>query len=110
VDVKAARAGADFALLGPLEVRLARVLRRYPEVVEGAAAALAPHLLAQYALDLATAWNSYYNHKDENGKPDTQVMRSGMGLREARLVLVDRVRATLVAVLDLLGIAAPPEM
>ena len=110
VDVKAARAGADFALLGPLEVRLARVLRRYPEVVEGAAAALAPHLLAQYALDLATAWNSYYNHKDENGKPDTQVMRSGHGLREARLVLVDRVRTTLVAVLDLLGIAAPPEM
>ncbi|HRQ10328.1 MAG TPA: DALR anticodon-binding domain-containing protein [Trueperaceae bacterium] len=31
-------------------------------------------------------------------------------MREARLVLVDRVRATLAATLDLLGIAAPGEM
>lgn len=110
IDAKAARAAAEFEALGPLEVRLARVLRRYPEVVEAAAAALAPHQVAQYALDVATAWNSYYNHKDESGKPDTQVMRSRPGLREARLVLVDRVRATLAATLDLLGIAAPAEM
>ena len=110
VDLAAARAGADFAQLGALEVRLARVLRRYPEVVEQAAAALAPHQVVQYALDVATAWNSYYNHKDASGRPDTQVMRSGAGLREARLLLVDRVRATLAATLGLLGIAAPAEM
>lgn len=110
VDIAAARAGADHSQLGALEVRLARVLRRYPEVVEQAAAALAPHQVVQYALDVATAWNSYYNHKDEAGRPDTQVMRSGAGLREARILLVDRVRATLAATLDLLGIAAPSEM
>lgn len=110
VDVRAARAGADFTQLGPLEVRLSRVLRRFPDVVEAAAAALAPHQVAQYALDVATAWNAYYNHKDESGRPDTQVMRAGPGLREARLLLVERVRLTLEATLELLGIAAPPEM
>jgi len=110
LDAAAARAGADFGQLGPLEVRLARVLRRYADVVEAAAVALAPHSVAQYALDVATAWNSYYNHKDAGGRADTQVMRAGPGLREARLVLVDRVRATLAATLDLLGIAAPGEM
>ncbi|HRN19536.1 MAG TPA: DALR anticodon-binding domain-containing protein, partial [Trueperaceae bacterium] len=67
LDAAAARAGADFGQLGPLEVRLARVLRRYADVVEAAAVALAPHSVAQYALDVATAWNSYYNHKDAGG-------------------------------------------
>lgn len=110
IDLATAQATADFASLGQLEVRLARVVRRFPEVVEGAASALAPHQVAQYALDLATAWNGYYNHKGEDGRPDTQVMRAEPGLREARLVLVDRVRSTLAAALGLLGIGAPEQM
>ncbi len=101
---------ADFSLLGPLEVRLAQTIARLPKVIEQAAAELAPHSVAQYALDLATAWNSYYNHKDESGRPDTQVLRSESGLREARLALVDKVRRTLAASLGLLGIDAPEEM
>ncbi|MBX3144954.1 MAG: arginine--tRNA ligase [Trueperaceae bacterium] len=98
------------AQLGPLEVRLAQTIARFQKVVEQAAAELAPHSVAQYALDLATAWNSYYNHKDESGRPDTQVLRSAPGLREARLALVDKVRSTLAASLALLGIDAPAEM
>ncbi len=101
---------ADMDALGPLEVKLAQVLARYPRVVETAAEELAPHQVAQYALDLATAWNSYYNHKDASGRPDTQVLKAEPGLREARLVLVDAVRRGLADTLDLLGIAAPVEM
>jgi len=101
---------ADFASLGKLEVRLAMVVSRYATVVEGAARDLALHGVAQYALDLATAFNGYYNHKDEGGKPDTQVLRSPPGMREARLLLVDRVRQTLADALALLGVAAPEEM
>ena len=101
---------ADFATLGALEVRLARELTRYAKVVEDAAEDLAPHSVAQYALELATAWNGYYNHKDENGRPDTQVLRSPSGQREARLLLVDRVRQTLADSLALLGIGAPESM
>jgi len=110
LDLAAARGAADFAALGELEVRLARVIGRFAGVVEAAAAELAPHQVAQYALDLATAWNGYYNHKGPDGRPDTQVLRSPAGVREARLLLVDRVRRTLAETLALLGVAAPEEM
>jgi arginyl-tRNA synthetase len=106
----AATHGADFSRLGPLEVRLAREVARWPSVLAAAAEADAPHLVAQYALDLATAWNGYYNHRGPDGKPDTAVLRSAPGLREARLALVGRVRDTLARTLDLLGIGAPEQM
>jgi arginyl-tRNA synthetase len=101
---------ADWDALGPLEVALAQQLARLPDVTAHAARDYAPHLVAQVALDLATAWNSYYNHKDENGRSDTMVLRSAPGLREARLALVGAVADTLAAALALLGIAAPEEM
>lgn len=102
--------GADFAALGPLEVRLAQAIARLPGVLESAARGLAPHIMAQYALDLATAWNGYYNHKGEDGRPDTQVLKAAPGLREARLSLVGRVRLALADALGLLGIDAPEAM
>ncbi len=110
LTLEEAGSAADFGSLGRLEVRLAQVVARYPRVVETAAEELAPHQVAQYALDLATAWNAYYNHKDGAGRPDTQVLRAEPGLREARLLLVDAVRRTLASTLDLLGIRAPEEM
>ncbi len=101
---------ADYSKLGDLESKLAQVIAKLPEVIMSAARDFAPHLVAQYALDVATAWNGYYNHKDENGKPDTRVLQSEAGLREARVNLVAKVRDTLAASLDLLGIEAPQEM
>jgi arginyl-tRNA synthetase len=105
-----AAADADWDALGELEVRLAQVVARYPAVVRAAAHDDAPHVVAQYALDLATAWNGYYNHRGPDGKPDTAVLRSASGLREARLALVGRVRDTLARTLELLGIGAPEQM
>lgn len=101
---------ADWGKLGALEVKLAQEVARLAEVIESAAAHYAPHMVAQYSLDLATAWNGYYNHKGADGKPDTQVVRAEPGLREARLALVQKVRDTLAAALALLGIEAPEEM
>ncbi len=103
-------AAADWAKLGPLEVKLAQLISKLPEVITTAARDLAPHQIAQYALDLATAWNSYYNHKDKYGRPDTQVLKAEPGLREARLALVKSIKQTLATSLSLLGIAAPEEM
>jgi arginyl-tRNA synthetase len=100
----------DWSKLGSLEVKLALEVARLPEVVAGAARELAPHVVAQYALDLATAWNSYYNHRDAQGRPDTMVLRSEPGLREARLALVGAVKRTLAETLALLGIEAPEQM
>jgi arginyl-tRNA synthetase len=101
---------AGWSALGSLEVRLARVVARYPDVVRAAAHDDAPHVVAQYALDLATAWNGYYNHRGADGRPDTAVLKSPPGLREARLALVRRVRDTLARSLGLLGIEAPEQM
>ena len=101
---------ADWSKVGTLEVKLAQEVARLSEVITSAAKSYAPHLVAQYGLDLATSWNSYYNHKDQEGRPDTQVLKAEPGLKEARLALVRRVKETLAQSLDLLGIAAPEEM
>ena len=101
---------ADWNQIGSLEVKLAQVLARLPRVVKVAARELAPHLVAQYALDLAAAWNSYYNHKGLDGKSDTQVIRAAPGLREARYGLVERVSYSLKSSLFFLGIEAPESM
>ncbi len=103
-------AGADWSRVGGLEVKLAQELARLPEVVDSAAREFAPHLVAQYCLDVATAWNGFYNHRDASGKPDTQVLKAEPGLREARVALVRKVRETLADALALLGIEAPEEM
>ena len=80
------------AMVGGLEVKLAQELARLPEAVESAAREFAPHLVAQYCLDVATAWNGFYNHRDAAGKPDTQVLKAEPGLKEARVALVRKVR------------------
>jgi arginyl-tRNA synthetase len=102
--------GAAWERLGSLEVKLAQELARFPEVVGSAARDFAPHLVAQYCLDVATAWNAFYNHRDADGRPDTQVVKAPPGLREARLALVRKVKETLATSLGLLGIEAPEEM
>lgn len=115
------RAAAEIAPTGPQgedlakhageqEKFLALAVLRFEEVVAQAARELAPHLVAQYALDLATAWNSYYHHKDAAGRSDTTVVSAPDGVREARLALVARVRETLAEALSLLGISAPDQM
>ncbi len=109
-SVADAAAGADWSQVGELELDLARTCARLPEVIESAADDLAPHVVAQYALDVATAWNGYYNHRGADGAPDTIVLKSPEGLREARLALVATVRDTLAASLALLGVEAPAEM
>ncbi|WP_425147479.1 arginine--tRNA ligase [Deinococcus sp.] len=103
-------AGADWNLITPLELDLAKVVARFSEVVNTAVRIHSPHVVAQYALDLATAFNAWYNHKDESGRNDTKVLESPAGLREARLALVERLRAALEEALELLGIQIPSAM
>ncbi|WP_457631429.1 arginine--tRNA ligase [Oceanithermus sp.] len=110
---KAAGEGADdepdFARATPYEVELAKALLRFAEAVEKSAELKTPHVLAQYLLDLAAAWNAYYNAK-EDGRPATPVLTAPEGLRGLRLALVKRLKATMATGLNLLGIAAPEAM
>jgi arginyl-tRNA synthetase len=100
----------DWAQAGPLEVELARVVARLPEVITVCLRERSPHPMAQHALDLAAAFNAYYNHKGPDGRPDTSVLGAPAGLREARLAIVRRVADAIEEALDLLGIEAPQEM
>ncbi|WP_457637225.1 arginine--tRNA ligase [Oceanithermus sp.] len=99
----------DFGQATPYEVELAKELLRFEESVQKSAELKTPHVLAQYLLDLAAAWNAYYNAK-ENGRPATPVLTAPEGLRGLRLALVDSLKAAIATGLDLLGIAAPTEM
>lgn len=101
---------ADWAQLTDLELGLAKVIARAPEVLDNAVRQHSPHPVAQYALDLSGVFNAWYNHKDPAGKGDTNAMTSPPGLREARVALVARMHAALVETLGWLGIEVPSEM
>jgi arginyl-tRNA synthetase len=110
VSLGLSTSNADFSKLGTLESKLAQTIVRLPEIVQIAARDFTPQVVVQYCLDLAAHWNSYYNHKDANGKNDTRILDSDSGLREARLALAEKVKDTLAEALALLGIEAPQEM
>ncbi|QHN07122.1 arginine--tRNA ligase [Methanothermobacter sp. THM-1] len=82
------------------EKELLQLLARFPVVIEDAASARRVHPVAQYAQDLANAFNSFYR--------STPVM--GSEFEGARLRLVDSVRKTIRNALGLLGIEAPETM
>ncbi|MGI8747828.1 MAG: DALR anticodon-binding domain-containing protein, partial [Deinococcus sp.] len=100
----------DWSQVGGLELDLAKVVSRFPGVLEAAVRVHSPHVVAQHALDLATAFNGWYNARGADGRPATNVLQSAPGLREARLKLVERLRAALEETLSLLGIEVPGAM
>lgn len=102
--------GADWDALPDVDLTLAKQVARLPEVVAQSVRIHSPHVVAQYALDLATAFNAWYNAKDRAGKPATNVLQSPEGLREARLALVGRLRRAFEETLDLIGIEVPAAM
>ncbi len=78
-----------------------RLLHRFPEAVEYAAGELEPHLLTNYLLALAAAFNSWYAQVHIlDGTPEAA----------HKVALVDAVRKTLKNGLWILGIPAPEKM
>jgi len=77
-------------------------LSRYPEVVEAAAQALEPHLVAQYLRELAHAFHTCYHARP--------ILTAGADERDARIALSLAVRQVLANGLDLLGVGAPESM
>jgi arginyl-tRNA synthetase len=106
---KAAEAGISPAgsprsiLAGEPDGTLARVVTRFPEVVEDAAAAHETQSVTTYATELATAFHAFY--RDARVVDPAEPDRSA-----ARLALVDAARITLANALGLLGISAPDSM
>ncbi len=96
-------AQADLSLLEhPAEMELIRQILRLEEVVEHAAATLAPHHLTYYAQELATAFHSFYHH--------CRVVGDNPALSSARLALVQAAKIALANTLRLMGMSAPEQM
>jgi arginyl-tRNA synthetase len=96
-------AGIEGLLAGEPEAVLARVVARFPEVVEDAVIAEETQGLTAYATELATQFHAFYR--------DARVVDPGEPERSAkRLALVLAAKTTLANALALLGISAPEAM
>jgi arginyl-tRNA synthetase len=94
---------ADLAPLeGAREFALMARLAEYPDVVEAAAAELAPHALAFWLKDLAAEFHGYYNAE--------RFLVDDARLRAARLALLLATRQVLRNGLALVGVSAPERM
>ncbi|MGZ8515560.1 MAG: arginine--tRNA ligase [Candidatus Limnocylindrales bacterium] len=95
--------GVEGSLGGTPEAALARVVARFPEVVEDAVAAEETQGITAYATDLATTFHGFYR--------DARVVDADAPERSAaRLALASATRITLANALNLLGISAPESM
>ncbi len=84
------------------ETDLIKVLAQYSDNVQKSAERYAPHLLANYLHELASAFHSYYN-AEKFLLPDT-------AYRNSRLCLIKAVQIVLQNGLKLLGVSAPEKM
>jgi len=84
------------------ELGLLKCLEHFPDTVQEAAAAKAPHIISYYLMDLAGKLHSYY--------AATPVLGDDTELALARLALLRAVGQVLFNGLNLLGVSAPDSM
>nr|WP_319376917.1 arginine--tRNA ligase [uncultured Methanoregula sp.] len=87
-----------FELETEQEIILAKMIARFPRVIENVVAELRPHILAIYARELADTFNTFYHYEP--------VLKSEGQIRNRRLTLVKAVQNTLKESLETLGIDA----
>ena len=83
------------------EIRLAKVLARYPDVLQTIDETKRVNLMPAYAHEVASAFNQFYTQ--------VSVLNAG-DVRDARLTLVECTKYVLASALNCLGIEAPEEM
>lgn len=104
-------AGADLDRLADEHERdLIKRLAEFPEVVERAALARAPHLICDYLEQTAGAVNAWYHAGNPGRNPGLAVLVDDPGLRAARMVLARAVQIVLRNGLTILGLSAPTRM
>jgi arginyl-tRNA synthetase len=90
----------NFQDMDTLEVDLLKTLARFSTIIEDSARDLRVHSVAQYALEVAGAFNKFYKSVPVIGS-EKEVLR---------LLIVDKSRITIRNCLDLLGIESPVSM
>jgi arginyl-tRNA synthetase len=99
----AAIAQANLSLLAaPTELSLLSKLAEFPSMLTGAAQGLAPHDVAFYLRDLASAFHSYYAAE--------RFLVDDVELGRARLALLTATAQVLRNGLGILGVSAPEKM
>jgi arginyl-tRNA synthetase len=93
---------AGARLIEAEEIQLIKALARYPQVVEAAAQALAPHRITFYLMQLSAYFHAYYNKH--------RVLTEDRDLSAGRLCLVRAVQKVIRNGLALLGVSAPHHM
>ncbi len=94
---------ADLSLLtDESEIALIKKLLSYPDEVASAAKHKAPHRIASYAYELASAFHSFYNR--------CRILGVDAKLAQSRLQLVTAVKYVLEHALNILGVSAPEKM
>jgi len=84
------------------EVELVKKLAEFPEEIRIAAENLSPYRIANYAMDLASLFHSFYN--------SCRVLTEDEDLTRARLILIFATRRVLKNAFRILGISAPERM
>ncbi|MEJ2186329.1 MAG: arginine--tRNA ligase, partial [Gemmatimonadota bacterium] len=109
LDAVAAEADLD-RLTEDAEQELIKQLALFPEAVQRAADARAPHMLCEFLENTAGQVNSWYHAGNPSRNPELAVLVDDEGLRNARLALARGVQIVLRNGLELLGLTAPERM
>ena len=94
----------------PAEHELIKQLSQYPELVDRAADARAPHMICEYLEATAGLVNSWYHAGNPSRNPELAVLVPDPTVRSARLCLARAVQIVLRNGLELLGLTAPEQM
>ncbi len=86
------------------EKNLLKILSQFSESILSSAEKLSPHVVVNYLRDVANAFHSFYNEKEN------QVLVDNLDLRNARLKLIYATKIVLYNGLTLLDVSAPEKM
>lgn len=93
----------DYSLITEQDaIELLKEISRFPSVIKDAADKYEPSVIARFAVDVAQAFNKFYN--------STRINVDDASLKNARVMLTYLTRNTIREALNLLGIDAPEEM
>ena len=97
------RGNADYNALDDIEtMRLAKLIRQFPQAVVDSANKYEPSILSALLIDIAQAFNKFYI--------EHRVLTDDLGATSARLQVVEATEIVLKKGLSLLGIQAPEKM
>ncbi len=103
-------ADIDFSLLDcPEEKRIVELVTDFKQAIADAARVYEPNMIANHLIELAAAFNKFYQRKDTEGRID-KIISDNTELTKARIVLVKAVQVVIKEGLYLLGIKAPEAM